>query len=692
MSSVVTSATALRTAIATTLMLAGTAATQAAGSTTERLEEVVVTASRMQAPLVVSTDPRAPRQPLPAHDGADYLKTVPGFSVIRKGGTDGDPVFRGMAASRINMLLDGEQILGGCGNRMDPPTAYVFPEAYDRVVVIKGPQTVLHGAGNSAATVLFESTPPDFTEAGWRAHASALAGSAERNDLVGDVSIGNRHVYARVSGTRAEADDYEDGAGTKVHSEYMRWNTNATLGWTPGDTTRIELSGALSDGEAAYADRSMDGVKFERENVGFKFEKKDLSPVISRVELQGYYNYVDHVMDNYSLRTFVPSAMMPGRAVSNPDRRTAGGRLAVDLRGAGDLKATLGLDLQDNRHRVRSSMNETMMPYENMARVQDGRFRNTGLFAEGTVPMGNSQRVVAGLRADRWKARDSRATISLGMMGSMPNPTANVERRKTLASGFARFERDLTAVPATLYAGMGHVQRFPDYWELLGGSKESAGSLSAFSTTRPEKTTQLDLGLVYRSERLELSLSGFASDIDDYILIQSNYRKGMRSAIITRNVDAKTLGAEADAVYALSAAWKFTGTLAYTRGTNDTDGGPLAQMPPLELRGGLDWRQGNWSAGLLTRLVAAQRRFAINQGNIVGQDLGRTGGFVVVSLNGAWRPTPNVLVSAGVDNLFDRNYAEHLSRGGSMISGFVQTTRVNEPGRTLWLKLSTDWR
>jgi len=51
-----------------------------------------------------------------------------------------------------------------------------------------------------------------------------------------------------------------------------------------------------------------------------------------------------------------------------------------------------------------------------------------------------------------------------------------------------------------------------------------------------------------------------------------------------------------------------------------------------------------------------------------------------------------VLVSAGVDNLFDRTYAEHLSRGGSMISGFVQTTRVNEPGRTLWLKLSTDWR
>ncbi|NMG04981.1 TonB-dependent receptor plug domain-containing protein, partial [Azoarcus taiwanensis] len=77
------------------------------------LSPTVVTASPMAEPLTVVTDPRAPRQPIPAQDGADILKTIPGFSVIRKGGTDGDPVFRGMAGSRLNILLDGEHILGG---------------------------------------------------------------------------------------------------------------------------------------------------------------------------------------------------------------------------------------------------------------------------------------------------------------------------------------------------------------------------------------------------------------------------------------------------------------------------------------------------------------------------------------------------------------------------------------------------
>ena len=39
---------------------------------------------------------------------ADFtmLKSIPGFSVIRKGGTDGDPVFRGMSGSRLGILLD----------------------------------------------------------------------------------------------------------------------------------------------------------------------------------------------------------------------------------------------------------------------------------------------------------------------------------------------------------------------------------------------------------------------------------------------------------------------------------------------------------------------------------------------------------------------------------------------------------
>ena len=649
------------------------------------LNEIVVTATRMEVPLMVITDPKAPRQPLPAHDGADYLKTIPGFSVIRKGGTDGDPVFRGMAASRVNILLDGEQVLGGCGMRMDPPTAYVFPEAYDRIVVVKGPQTVLHGPGNSAASVSFERDIKRFEQPDYALQASALSASAGRDDLVGDLRVGNEFGYGQVTGTRADSDDYEDGAGNRVHSAYRRWSASGALGWTPDDDTLVEVTGIRSDGEAAYADRAMDGVSFDRDNLGLRLEHSDEEGLVRGFKAQLYYNYVDHVMDNYSLRTYAPTPMMPGKSVSNPDRRTTGGKATVDLAWGRSTTATAGVDLQENQHSLRSTMNEDVMPYQSMTRVDDAWFRSIGLFSEVNHAVTPSERIIFGLRADAWEARDERETLQVGM-ANLPNPTANENRDKLLPGGFARYEHDLGQQPATLFIGLGHVQRFPDYWELVSAGKESVDNLSAFNTA-PEKTTQLDTGLVYTGRRLSASVSTFYSDIDDYILIETGYMKGMRSTTVTRNIDAYTWGGEADAVYTLAPDWRLTGTLAYTRGENRTDDQDLAQMPPLELRTGLDYTGTRWSAGALWRVVAAQNRYTLKQGNIVGQDLGPTDGFGLLSLNAGWRPTEAVLVSAGIDNLFDKTYAEHLSRGGAAVAGYEQTTRVNEPGRTLWLKI-----
>jgi len=653
------------------------------------LDEIVVTASRMQAPLTVITDPKAPRQPLPSNDGADYLKTVPGFSVIRKGGTDGDPVFRGMAASRINVIMDGEALLGGCGMRMDPPTAYVFPEAYDRIVVTKGPQTVLRGPGNSAATVSFERNIERFESPGIRVLGSALGASFGRTDLVGDLRAGNRSGYVQLTATGAESDDYEDGAGESVHSAYRRWSVISALGWTPDATTRLELSGARSNGEAAYADRAMDGVAFDRENLGMRFERGFDGGVVKHVEAQAYYNYVDHVMDNFSLRPFTPTPMMPNPAVSNPDRRTVGGRFALNLAWEGGTTATVGADLLENQHSLRSTMNETLLPYRSLARDDDAWFRSIGVFGETNLRPGERARFVAGMRVDAWRARDERELLQLGTT-RVPNPTAGEVRDRLLPTGFVRYERDLREGPATAYLGLGHVQRFPDYWELVSAGKESEDGLSAFDT-QPEKTTQLDAGIVHEGSRLSASVSAFYGVIDDYILIETNFTKGMRYTTVTRNIDARTWGGEADASYAFTGRWSATGTLAYTRGENRTDNRPLAQMPPLELRLGIDYRDEAWSAGALWRIVAAQDRYAIDQGNVVGQDLGPTAGFGVLSLNAGWRSGQMLQLTAGVDNVFDRLYAEHLSRGGALVSGFERTTRVNEPGRTLWIKLAASF-
>ncbi len=658
-----------------------------------KLDPFVVTAVRDDAPLTVTADPKAPAQPLPAHDGADLLKSIPGFSVIRKGGADGDPVFRGMAGSRVVVALDGQCVLGGCGNRMDPPTAYVFPGAYDRVTILKGPQTVLHGAGNSAAVVLFENDPLRYTTTTASLQSSLVAGSFGRFDELLDARAGRAEGYARVACTYTHSDDYEDGAGREVHSAYERWSTNAAIAWTPGEHTTVELSGARSDGDAAYADRAMDGVKFDRENLGLKVKREALSELVRSVELQLGYNYVDHVMDNYSLRPFVASAMMPAPAVSNPDRRTFGGRALVRLAPAEATQLALGVDHQENRHSVRSTSNQPTMPYEAKPRTRDAEFAQSGAFGELTQKLGDEHRVIGGFRLDRWRATDERAVVATSPMATAPNPTAGQRRSTELPSGFLRYERDFYAVPGTVYLGLGRSERFPDYWELV--KNESATSISAFRAPT-EKTVQLDTGLGLRTEKWSLNASLFANHIDDFLLVQSSFVKpagmmGTRTATITRGVEAETWGGEFSANYRLSEHWRADLTAAYTRGRNRTDGRPLAQIPPFEGRLGLAYTQSSWSAGGLLRGVARQSRVAIVQGNIVGQDIGETPGFAVASLNASWLFRTWARLSAGVDNLCDRTYAEHISRAGAMVAGFEQTTRVNEPGRTLWTRLDVSF-
>ena len=264
--------------------------------------------------------------------------------------------------------------------------------------------------------------------------------------------------------------------------------------------------------------------------------------------------------------------------------------------------------------------------------------------------------------------------------------TGSSQRTDLLPAGFVRVEHNLTEMPVMFYAGIGYTERFPDYWELFSPTYGPGGSADVFDNVKTEKTTQLDIGAQYTGKRLNGWVSAYIGRVNDFILFRYDPHHPRISQV--DNVNATIMGGEAGIGYQLTETWKTDASLAYSWGRNTDDHQPLPQIPPLEARLGLTWERGDWSSTGLLRLVSSQHRVAINEGNVVGKDFDSSAGFAIFSANAAYRLNKSVKLSAGVDNLFDKAYSEHLNLAGNSSFGYSANTSVNEPGRTFWGKVN----
>ncbi|MHC6187900.1 TonB-dependent copper receptor [Acinetobacter sp. X9] len=649
------------------------------------LAPIVVTAQQGNDAngLIVHADPKQPIQPVPATDGADYLQSIMGFNSIQSGGTNGDVTFRGMFGSRIKILTDGTENLGACPNRMDAPTSYISPESYDRISVIKGPQTVQYANTGSAATVLFERQPEQLTtEKPYRGQASVLLGSFGRIDHNVEAAIGDEKKYIRLNANRSESNSYQDGDGNTVPSAWKKWNADVALGFTPDENTWVEITGGKSDGESLYAGRSMDGSQFARESLGLRFEKKNITDVIKKIEGQVNYSYNDHIMDNFSLRQpelkhdHETHEMYLDKSAMQVTRRTLNSRLAMTTEW-NKWSLITGIDSQFNKHGGSMSSPKMNMPFS-----QDMRFQSYGAFGELGYQWSENSKLVTGARLDQVKID----ALKL-----------NVDRSETLPSAFVRWENQHPEHDLKSYIGLGYVERMPDYWELFSPKHGNAGSTNTFNGVNPEKTLQLDLGFQQQHGPLNTWASAYAGLVDDYILMSYHHHSstGMgghdMSHDITagaKNVDATIAGAEAGIGYQFTDHIQADLSAMYAWGKNTTDDKPLPQISPLEGRLNIRYVADKYNLGLLWRAVAEQNRVSLHQGNIVGYDLKPSKGFSTLSLNGSYNLRKDIDVSVGIDNVLDKTYTEHLNKAGSAGFGFASEEQFNNIGRNYWVRMS----
>ncbi|MGD8875082.1 MAG: TonB-dependent copper receptor [Gammaproteobacteria bacterium] len=648
----------------------------------------------------------------PPADGGELLRDLPGIAGRRLGGRGIDPIIRGQSRNRLNILLDGAYVFGGCPNRMDPPTTYSSMNAYDSMTVIKGNQTVIYGGGGPGGTVLFERITPRFYP-GEQYRASASSGYISNSDTWqagADVAVGNSDGYLRSIVDYIDANNYEDGDGNTVRSAYTNKDGVILLGYTPTADTVLELSyEANREDDVLFAGAGMDSPYSDNDTTRLRFETGSPVGFLDSVEAELYYSEIDHLMDNYSLRPL--TAPMKMRAPSSSD--TGGGRFIGGINTGNGVTWTLGTDYQKNNRKARrySGPPSGGKP-ENLQSIlwPDVDLAQTGVFAEMTRPLTDRDLLTAGARYDYvdTSAGSANETALVAVMpGPPPMPvyrspedlyaiyygTRDDDHTEHNIGGFVTLRHTLENASA-VYATLSRSVRTADATERYIASDSGMDTSMRWignPDLDPEAHHQLELGYTRDAGFWDTTASVYYNDVSDYILRdRAHGQSGILqddNATIYRNVDAEFYGFEMEAGIRWGSFWSSRATLAYVHAENTTDNRAIAQIPPLGGTVSLEYARADWNLGALLRADARQDRVEDDIFTDSGQDADKTPGWATLDLFGGYEAAEYVTVAAGVNNVFDRNYAYHVNAAN--MDPFNPTAiQVNEPGRAYWVRLN----
>jgi iron complex outermembrane receptor protein len=146
------------------------------------------------------------------------------------------------------------------------------------------------------------------------------------------------------------------------------------------------------------------------------------------------------------------------------------------------------------------------------------------------------------------------------------------------------------------------------------------------------------------------------------------------------NIDAQIYGAEFDMDYRLNQTWLLSGQLAYTQGKNTTDNRRLSNIAPLNAQLSAQYDQSNWYAAARANLATQQTQVNSAYGER------ETAAWQTLDVYGGYQISKTFMLQAGVDNLTDKAYFNHVNRTrtdpttGNIIN-------VMEPGRNMWARV-----
>lgn len=682
-----------------------------------KLDDVVVTTNKSDKSLRLSPGSEnlidvkqiqsKPFQSLP-----DAIKNEAGISIIKDGVWGTDVNIRGLSKQNIVTLIDGNRI--ETATDLSARLSMIDLNDVEKIEVIKGASSTIYGTGATGGVVNVISKSPQFSD-NFLFNGSVSTGINSVNNsniFSGNIQAGSSFWSSKITASYRKAGNIKTPIGELKNSQFKDYSISAALNIIPFEEHLLKFNFQNFKAEdvgipgASALFPSNADVRYpveKRRMISAEYEIHNISNFFKKLIL-GYTNqYILREVENipYIVQNLPTGNGLPARRVSvlkitpGADHNYNGFKLQGNFNISENNILVAGIDLWNRAykgHRERYQKIEVLNAQNQVVKttnkiigdkpLPDSRFTSLGFFAQDDyVAIKDKLFFTFGARVDKINIKGDETLTPIfdntdGVITYTPaGQKINWAKAESNEVSYSMNFGTLYSVSKTfdLSLNLGYSFRAPSLEERF--QYIDLGNLIRLGNPdlKSEKGQFLDFGIRYYGDNFKIKTSTFYNYMTD-LVVEENGTFENKAAKIKKNVGkAHLYGFDLTVDYNFIENLLVYTNLSYVVGRDLKQDSYLPEIPAMNATIGIKTNIINLFETELSSSIFAE------QNNIAPGEIS-TPGYAVFNIAFNSRPislfNSKVRLNAGVENIFNKNYRNHLSTARGVAS--------IEPGRNFY--------
>ena len=602
----------------------------------------------------------------------EHLSELKNVNLVRRGSYAWEPVVNNMQTERLSTTIDGMKIFYACTDKMDPVTSYVESGNLQSISLNSGLDGNPQATGNIGGSLDLKLRKAGFDNDAF--HASASAGH-EWNGHVqvygADAALSSHRTYLNAGAFYRHADNYKVGGGDELQfSQFQKVNVFTNAGLRLAEKDLLEATFIFDRAtDVGYPALNMDVAKAEGFISSLSYKHLFLN---ASWETKGYYNHITHEMDDTKRPDVAIHMDMPGKSWT-----TGVYSLLTTSHKRHDV--ALNYDLYYNRLFADMTMYPGGAAPMYMVTWPDVGTLNTGVAVTDNISITHNQslRLSAKVAWQQQRLNNEEGYHALKVF--FPGMTDAYHQ----TTGRIAANYQLSTLHYQLSFGVGWGSRAPTVTEAYGYYLNNTFDQYDYignPSLKNESAVELNGAIKWHpTERVNVTLDGNVFLFSNYIIGQFETR-----------LSPMTIGAEGVKVYgnishatianvSLSWDWQITEYLRWNKKVSyssgrDADGDPLPLISPVSWQSELQYHYKRLQVGVVMKGNARQSNYGEKYGETAAK------AWTIVNLSAQYQfivHSSQFIVRAGVENLFDKQYAT-----------YADWNHIPQKGRNIYMNLT----